>query len=372
EVLGKVSGTLNNLKLNDFQLSGDGAFIAARELHLYDMTDGEKIIIDSESMKMKTSYQGLTSMLPTFIAQQIPDYLNRFGTMDFAGNFNLDPTRINMDGYAMTGLGDADLVVKLDDYRGTLKYSGTVVADDINLKQITEVQELGFVSGNVKFNGVGTDIKTLKLDAEGKLDYLDLMDKRYHNVAVNGRLENQKFTGLMSIEDAQLNANYVGTFDFSRKPYTLDFTSNVRHINLDYLGITENMNAQFRGDIRGDFQFSNLDDFLGEIQLNNVYFSSKSDTLEIAQAYILSSKNGDVQNLKLNIPGYLNGEINGKYRLSQLPDAIMNTVGSTTLMTYEPKKVDPNQNFNFFFEVEQDLFSMFNDKIQIAPGTILD
>jgi len=372
EVLGKVSGTLNNLKLNDFQLSGDGAFIAARELHLYDMTDGEKIIIDSESMKMKTSYQGLTSMLPTFIAQQIPDYLNRFGTMDFAGNFNLDPTRINMDGYAMTGLGDADLEVKLDDYRGTLKYSGTVVADDINLKQITEVQELGFVSGNVKFNGVGTDIKTLKLDAEGKLDYLDLMDKRYHNVAVNGRLENQKFTGLMSIEDAQLNANYVGTFDFSRKPYTLDFTSNVRHINLDYLGITENMNAQFRGDIRGDFQFSNLDDFLGEIQLNNVYFSSKSDTLEIAQAYILSSKNGDVQNLKLNIPGYLNGEINGKYRLSQLPDAIMNTVGSTTLMTYEPKKVDPNQNFNFFFEVEQDLFSMFNDKIQIAPGTILD
>lgn len=372
EVLGKVSGTLNNLKLNDFQLSGDGAFIAAKELHLYDMTNGAQIIIDSESMKMKTSYQGLTSLLPTFIAQRIPDYLNRFGTMDYSGNFNLDPSRINMDGYAMTGLGDADLKVKLDDYRGTLKYSGTVVADDINLKQITEVAELGFVSGTVKFNGVGTNIKTLKLDAEGKLDYLDLMDKRYQNIAVNGRLENQKFKGFMSVEDAQLNANYEGTFDFSRKPYKLDFTSKVRHLNLDYLGITKNMNARFRGDVRGDFQFSNLDDFLGEIQLNNVYFSSKKDTLEIAQAYVLSSKNGEMQSLKLDVPGYLIGEINGKYRLSQLPDAILNTVGTTTLMTYEPKKVDPNQNFNFYFEVQQDLFNLFDEKIQIAPGTILD
>src|SRR5690606_29305872 len=59
-------------------------------------------------------------------------------------------------------------------------------------------------------------------------------------------------------------------------------------------------------------------------------------------------------------------------RLSQLLDVIMNSIGSTTLMTYEPKKVDPNQSFNFFFEVEQDLFSMFDQRIQVAPGTILD
>ncbi|WP_182043629.1 translocation/assembly module TamB domain-containing protein [Moheibacter lacus] len=372
EVLGTVTGTLNDLKINELQLSGDGAFIAANELRIYDMTDGENIIIDSESLKMKTSYRGLTDLLPTFIAQRIPDFIDRFGTMDYAGDFNLDPVRINLDGYAMTALGDADMKVRLDDYRATMRYEGTVIADDINLKQITEVQELGFVSGRVEFDGVGTDIKTLRLNAEGKLEYLDLMDKRYQNVAVDGRLENQKFNGIFSIEDPQLTANYVGTFDFSRKPYQLDFTSKVGYINLDYLGVTKDMNAQFRGDIRGDFQFSNLDDFLGEIQLNDVYFSSKIDTLEIAQAYVLSSKNADIQNLKLDIPGYLVGEINGKYRLSQLPDAIMNTVGTTTLMTYEPKAVDPDQNFNFYFEVQQDLFSMFDEKIQIAPGTILD
>src|SRR5690606_32881631 len=34
EVLGKVTGTLNDLQLNEFQLSGEGAFIAANQMNL--------------------------------------------------------------------------------------------------------------------------------------------------------------------------------------------------------------------------------------------------------------------------------------------------------------------------------------------------
>src|SRR5690606_20209066 len=372
EVLGKVSGTLNDLHLNDFQLSGDGAFIAAKELRLLDMTDGENIIIDSESVKIKTSYQGLQTLLPTFIGKNIPDFINRFGTMDYLGNFNLDPVQINIDGYAMTGFGDADLKVRLDDYRGNLKYKGTVQTDDINLRQITEISEFGYVSGNLNFDGTGTDISTLKIEADGKLAYLDLMEKRYQNISLDGRLENQKFNGFLSVEDAQLNANYNGTFDFSKKPYQLEFTSGIKYLNLDYLGVTKNMQAKLRTDVKGDFQFSNLDDFLGEIKLSNLHFTSKNDTLDLAQAHIISSRNGEIQNLELDLHGYLKGEIHGEYKLSQLPDAIMNTIGTTTLLTYEPRRVDPNQNFNFYFEVEQDLFSMFDERIKVAPGTILD
>lgn len=372
EVLGKVSGTLNNLQLNELQLTGDGTFIAANELYLTDMTDGNKITISTKNVKLKTSYKDLTDLLPRFISIRIPDFINRFGTMDYAGDFNLDPNIININGNAITALGDADMNVLLADYKNNLKYSGTVIADDINLKQITEVKELGFVKGKMDFEGVGTDIKTLKLKANGNLVYLDLMDKRYQNVTVNGKLEREIFTGLLSIQDPYLNANYDGTFDFSRKPYKLNFQSNVRHINLDYLGLTENLNAKARADISGNFTFSNIDDFLGNLEIKNLHFTSKTDTLDISEAHLVSSKTGEGQNLELDIPGYLKGEIHGTYRLSQLPDAMMNAVGSTTLLTYKTKPVEPNQNFGFYFEVEQDLFSLIEPRIQIAPGTILD
>jgi len=372
EVLGKVTGTLNDLQLNEFQLSGDGAFIAAKELNLTDMTDGEKIVIDSKSVKLKTSYGGLNQLLPTFIAQKIPDFLNRFGTVDYAGDFNLNPEEITLDGNAITSLGDADMQVLLQDYRGNMKYSGTLIADDINIEQITEVKELGFVKGRIDFRGQGTDIKTLSLTADGKLVYFDLMEKRYRNVTLDGKINNQKFTGFLSIQDPQLNANYDGTFDFAQKPYKLDFTSNVKHINLDYLGLTKDLNAHARADIKGDFSFSNLDDFLGNLEIENFYFTSKRDTLDIAQVNITSSAQDGIQNLELEVPGYLQGEINGQFKLSQLPDALMNAVGSTTLMTYEAKTIDPGQNFTFYFEVEQDLFNIFDPRIKVAPGTIID
>src|SRR5690606_29123327 len=90
------------------------------------------------------------------------------------------------------------------------------------------------------------------------------------------------------------------------------------------------------------------------------------------EAHLISSKIAEIQNLDLDVPGYLKGEIHGKYRLSQLPDAMLNAVATTTLLNYRPTPVDAGQDFVFYFEVEQDLFSLIDPRIQIAPGTIVD
>src|SRR5690606_3677964 len=197
DLLGEVSGTLNHLNVSNLQLVSDGVFVAATEFRLNDMTNGEKLSIFAENIKLKTSYINLKEILPTFVASRLPDFIDRFGTMDFAGSFDLNPEQITIDGNAITALGDADLNVLLQNYRNHLRYSGTVVADDINLRQITEVKELGFVKGKMQFDGVGTDVKTLRLTAKGNLDYLDLLDKRYQNVSVDGKLERSVFDGVL-------------------------------------------------------------------------------------------------------------------------------------------------------------------------------
>ena len=179
------------------------------------------------------------------------------------------------------------------------------------------------------------------------------MDKRYENVMVNGRLENQRFTGYMSVRDSKMYADYDGFFDFSKKTYRLDFVSDVQHLDLDYLGVTKDMQASVKANITGDFSFSNLDDFIGALEMSDVEYRSKDKNLNIDHAHIISSKDGDNQNLNLDVPGYLKGQVNGKFRLSQLPNALINSIGKTTLITFEPKKTDPNQNFNFYFIINK-------------------
>lgn len=372
DIQGTAQGTLNNMVFTELQLNGEGVFVAADRLHLIDMLEGDQIIIDSKQLKAKTSYREFTSLMPNFISDKIPDYLQRFGQMDYKGDFNLDPDEININGYAITALGDADLKVKLNDYKGDLRYEGTLIADHINLHQITEVKELGMVAGRMDFKGRGTDIKNLKIESEGSLAYLDLMGKRYHNVLVDGRLEKEKFTGYLSIKDPQLYADYDGIFDFSRKPYQLNFRSKIDHLDLDYLGITQNKNAKIKAIVDGDLSFSNLDDFLGAVELDNVYFTSKTDTVAFSHAHLISSEKSGNKNLEVDIPGYMRGEVHGQYKLSQLPDALLNTVGERALLTYKPQKVDPNQKFNFYFEFGQDLLNLFDSRFEIAPGTIAD
>lgn len=371
-IMGLASGTLEKLVFKDLQLVGNGAYIAADELFLQHMTDGDKIVLQGNAIKAKTSYIDLVHALPSFIGETIPDFVNRFGTMDYKGNFAMDPDEIAVNAYVITALGDADLEVNLADYRSHLKYSGNVMASDINLKQIVEVDELGLVSGRLDFTGSGTDMKQLKIKADGNLAYLDLLGKRFNRVVVNGRVEKEQFKGYLSINDPQLKANYDGLFDFSKQPFHLDFTSQIDHLNLDYLGVTKELNAHVKANIEGDFYFSEIDDFIGSLEMDEVYFTSKKDTVNIAHAHIISSKTDDRSRLELDVPGYLKGEVVGTYKLSELPDAVANTLGSSALLTYTPKEVSPNQQFSFYFEFGQDLLSLLDERIEIASGTIVD
>lgn len=372
QVSGLVAGTINDMKFNDLQLSAEGVFLATDALNLIDMTDGDSIQVHTDMLKTKTSYAALTELLPEFISTTIPQIIQRFGSMDYRGSFIMDADQIETSGYALTSLGDADLDVLLSDYRNELKYSGNLLTDNLNLKQITEVEELGFVKGRIEFDGQGTEINRLKVTANGNLVYFDLMENRYHNVLLNGKIENQKFNGFLSIKDEKMNLDYTGTFDFSSQPYHFDFASTINHLDLDYLGVTEDLQASLSAKMDGKFSFSNLDDFLGTLEMSDVQFNSKNKNLQLSHAHLISSNNNGTQNLKLDVPDYLKGEVVGRFKLSQLPDALMNTVGSTALITYTPKEVDSGQNFHFYFEVEQDLFSLLNPKIQIAPGTIVD
>lgn len=372
EVQGSINGSLNDLNLNDLQITNEGLFLAVHSMNLKNMVSDAEFSFHSESLKAKTSYQNLNNLLPSFIAQSIPDFIDRFGVMDYKGDLSLSSDQIIAKGSTVTALGSADLDVQLNDYSNNLKYKGSLTTSNMDLRKISEQESLGFIAGTFHFNGQGTDIEHLKIDTNGQLRYLDLFGKRYSNIRLDGNLSNQQFTGFASIRDANLNLNYNGKLDFSKKEIFMDFESKIDYLDLDYLGVTDSLNAVVSGNIDGKFSFSTIDDFDGNLNLSEIYFVSNTRSLIIENADISSFETDNNKKLKLQIPGYLDGEINGQYRLSQLPDAIMNALGSYTLISYTPEKVDTEQRFSFYFEFGEDLLSLLDTGIQIAPGTVVD
>lgn len=368
-VYGKATGTLNNLTFTNFEMYGGDNYIGVNHLNLSEMMNG-RLKISTNNAKLSSSYQKLTKLLPTFISTKIPIFVQRFGDMNYRGNLMIDPTDISIDGYAITALGDADIRAKLRNYKQpkSMIYAGTLDAKNINLRQITEVKDLGYVSGKMKFNGVGTDISKINIDLDGSLRYIDLLGKRYNNITVDGVVKNYAFDGLFDIKDPNLNGQLRGKINFSGKPYVFDFTSNLRQVNLDFLGVTKNMNAIVRGDVTGDFQLTNLNDLRGNLDLKNVYFRSKRDTIQFDHITLNSTVEGNQKRMELNVPAYMQATLDGNFRVTEVVNVINNAL-VPLVPSFKAKKVSPGQKFDFDVYIEQNLLSYFDPSIKIEPET---
>ncbi len=370
DVYGKVNGTLNNLTFSDFELKGEDNYVGASRLQLQDVLHGSSLNFSSRNAKVTTSYKSITKLLPTFISKKIPDILARFGNLNYRGDILLNPNEIQANGYAVSGLGDADLNAQIRNYKDvkSLIYKGTLDAKNLNLRQLTNAKDLGFVSGKFRFDGRGTDLKNINLNLDGTLRYLDLMNKRYQNITVDGLVKDYQFNGLFDIKDPNLNAQLNGKINFSGKPYDFDFTSNIRQINLDFLGLTKDLNAVVRGDVEGNFKLTNLNDLRGNIDVKNLYFRSKKDTVELAHIILNSEINNSRKIITLDVPQYMRATIDGKFNITEVVD-VMNNSLVDLVPSFRFKKVSPNQAFSLDVYVQENLLKYIDPSIMIEPDT---
>ncbi|WP_313255233.1 translocation/assembly module TamB domain-containing protein [Empedobacter sp.] len=370
DLYGKVNGTLNNLTFSDFELKGEDNYVGASRLQLQDVLHGSLLNFSTRNVKINTSYQKITKLLPTFVSNKIPNMLTRFGNLNYRGDISLNPNEIHANGYAVSGLGDADIKAQIKNYKNVkaLIYKGTLDAKNLNLRQLTNAKDLGYVSGKFRFDGRGTDLKNINLDVDGTLRYLDLMGKRYQNITVDGLVKNYQFNGLFDIKDPNLNAQLKGKINFSGKPYDFDFTSNIRQINLDFLGVTKNLNAIVRGDVEGNFKLTNINDFRGNIDVKNLYFRSKKDTLELSHVMLNSQIDGSHKIMTLDVPDYMKATVDGKFNITEVANVINNSLVDL-VPSFRHKKVSPNQAFSFDVYVQENLLQYIDPSISIEPDT---
>jgi len=369
-VYGNVTGTLNNLTFSDFELKGEDNYVGVSRFYLQNALDGSSLRFSTKNAKINTSYQRVTKLLPTFISNKIPSMLTRFGNLNYRGDLLLNSNEIQAKGYAVTGLGDADINAQLRNYRNPkdLLYKGTLDAKNLNLFQLTQAKEVGYVSGKLRFDGKGTDLKTINLNVDGTVRYMDLLGKRYQNITIDGLVKNYEFNGLFDIKDPNLNGQVEGKINFSGQPFNFDFKSSLRHINLDFIGLTKNLNATVKGDVIGNFKLTNINDFTGDVDIKNLYFKSKKDTLSLEHIEIDSHLKGGNKTMSLNIPNYMQATLDGRFNVTQIIDVVNNSLVDL-IPSFKEKKVAPNQSFKFDVFVQQNLLNYLDPSIQIEPDT---
>lgn len=369
---GEVKGFLNNLSLKKFSLKNKETYIDARYLNFQNlMKDG--FSLSGQDLNLATSYTELKQILPQNYTQYITDFIARFGKMSYVGNFSLDGKYLRAKGFASTKLGDGQLDLVLSDYSGNHPhYQGSLNTDQFHLGALAGTENLGKVSGNIRFDGRGYDLDLLDVDAVGKLNYLEFNNNRFNHINFDGKLAQRAFKGFLAINDSQkARLNYQGIFDFSAPQLKMDFNSKIDYLNLNYFGISKTKNTWISGDIEGVTNFSEINDLSGEFKIQNLTFNSDTVQMNLPKSNV-SVYQDELQqkNIDANIPGYLSGKIIGKFHLDELGVLFENGVGNF-MVNYEHKQVNKNQYLNYVIKIESDLLKFFVPESNIQPNSLL-
>ena len=368
-VSGNVKGPLNDLNAQNLLISNGDTRIQTKNINLGELLNNN-YVVNTDYIEANTSYAELKRILPNDLAQSLSDFLARFGTMNYKGSLQLDDKDLMANGFVQSALGDARIKINMFGYTSSQpEYNGAVNTSGFNLRKLTDTEELGSVAGNLTFNGKGFDVATLRINAKGRLNYLDIDDERFQNISVDGILNHEKFDGLLAINDPNAKLNYNGTFDFSSPHLKMDFISQVDFVNLNHFGITERRNSWVQGNVRGNANFSTLNDLDGDINITDLVFNSDTINLNVPLVDLkIKTLENRSKDLVVDVPGYAYANINGQFLLDEIPAVFQNGVGHF-LVNYNRNHISPHQKFDYYLNVQDNIVSYFVPELYLQPNT---
>ncbi|HTB51717.1 MAG TPA: hypothetical protein VK718_02995 [Ferruginibacter sp.] len=371
-VKGTAKGTIDNLSANKIMIQSGNTIIDG-DISLSGLPDIDKTFIDFKSRNLQTNYADITTIVPSLKKVTYPQ-LSKLGYIHYKGTYTGFINDFVAYGTINTNLGTvtADINMKLPQGR-PVSYVGKISTTGFQLGQFLNVTDVGSIafSGNVKGQGLNT--QDLKANFNGNISSITYMDYPYQNIKLNGDFEKRLFDGTVSINDPNLQLDYLkGTIDLNKDEPKFNFDANLTKANLKELKLTQN-DFLLTGYFNFDFSGSNIDNFLGSAKIYNATLLHEHkplsfDSLKLQSQIINGDKFLTLQSNEME------ASVVGKFTILELPDAF-----KLFLNHYYPSYIKKpsyainDQNFKFMIKTKNvdNYVQLIDPKLQGFDNTVV-
>ncbi len=373
---GDLDGTLNEFTLNNVDLKGlKNSEIKAQKLYFYNMMDREKdFSLEGDFAKLQTQYSDLANLLPRLLGENLPEELSRFGVFNIQGYTLLKGVDLTSDFKAKTKIGDADVKLNftnLDD-KENVKYQGDLSFDNVLLNQLLIEDKLGKVSFDLSIDGKGFERQFLDTELQGNIERIEVNNYTYQNINVNGKLKEPQFNGYFKIEDENMNMDFTGLINLDKEQNKYNFEAQINYLNLKKTKLfTRDSISEIAGNVKIDMQGKNLNDLIGEIELNNFIYRNENELLEFSDLKLTSSINEDVKSIEVNSPDAIQGSLSGIFELTELPEITVNAFRNLYYRK-KPASLEKFAYVDFEFEINSKIVEAIFPEIRFDPGTKIE
>jgi len=360
ELNGKLSGTVDNLKLKELLLKAGTETMAKGKIIIQGLPSINDMYFEVQLEEATTSANDLRIIYPD---AQLPNEVSKAGLISLKGNMSgfLNDFVTNMVLVSNLGVATTDLNMKLNENR-IPEYSGSLQTSNFELGHLFGLDSsLGKVSLTTAIKGKGFELSILNSNINSKIDKIEFLGYPYHDITVNGSIEEKVFNGKLRVNDHNLQFNFSGEINLQDSIPVYDFIAKVERANLDSLGFISR-HLSFSSDLNIKLKGNNPLTGTGTIAAENTLFDDGEDS------FLVRHLNFDVTEISSNRKtlqlrtDFLNADFNGNFVLPEVPLALLNTVKyylpSLNVMqgdSISPQRFDYDieaknmMNFNSFF-----------------------
>ncbi len=367
---GKMNGTLNDFRLQNFLVKGKQVDIYAPAMKFTNLLNGNFNIV-TEKISANLTYPALRAMVPSFVAKKMKNFADPFGTINYNGSVNVTPTRVIAKGTAITSIGQAKANITLSDIDKEMPhYVGILDVKNFNSAAITKNNSVGLISGKFNVDGRGFDVNTMELRTKSEVAQIEINGKPIRNLFLDGTMVRKQYNGTIKANDPQVKGEIVGKIDFSTSRLLADVKGNIDYINLNYFGV-QGQKTTFRGGFDGKIAFTNLNDMNLDSKLQNVVLELGNTKYDVPNGTLKAFFENGERIVDVDMPNVIKGKIQGRFNLGDLSGMIQNGLDKI-LVGNKIKKSYYGQQFSFNFEVNQALVNYFQPNVKIANGAKVD
>ncbi len=319
---GHVKGPVSNLKAKNLTVTTGQATYVKGDFSLKGLPHWDKTLLELKFDQIASNKKDIDLLFSRFTGQKnrkVPDIVNKFGNINFSGQFTGFPNDFIAYGDFKTKLGRfrSDINLKISK-AGVPSYSGKINTSDFDLGTLLDAKALGRTTLSANVQGSGDNLNNLTDQLDAKVKYIDVNGYSYNNVTVNGTFSKKMFVGAVLVKDHNLDLNFSGDVDLNNKLPDFAFTAAVNGAKLNELKLLKD-SITFNALIKSNFTGSNINNIEGSIILKNIKLQvPKNEYLVDSVYFAASGKEGSSRLLTLK-SDIAEGNLKGFYDLATLP-----------------------------------------------------
>ena len=356
-----LEGSLADSFIGDLDFKFGSSSNAKIEFELKDVLNNIKFNTTIESFY--TSYKDLTKF-PDISNYNIPKFLDSTKYISLTGECNYFNNTLVNKYRVITDFGELNIDINLMNFLskslesklfGTVKFKDFVFSTSELFNTDVKTSADFIIDGTVLSN------QTLDSSLNGVVSDLTVGDKVFKNILINGRTNNNVFTGNIYSKNQDLNFDFNGLVDYSESLKKLNFTVDIENYKID-------IGKNFKGGLVINLQGISAEDLTGSIMFTDSYYNNYDKNYFFENIKVYTLFESDERVIKIDsesINGFVKGDIdNLRNRLKE--SILFNLYNNNALISSKS-----NVKTVFKFDIDDDLISILYPDLNFGKNTVI-